>query len=67
MHIVPRLVASFLGLVFFRWLRLEQGSALRRTSLIPGLQFNCVGLASRPDAFYEVPAVRMACDVVTYL
>ncbi|CAM9453897.1 unnamed protein product, partial [Ectocarpus sp. 8 AP-2014] len=46
---------------------LIQGSALRRTSLIPGLQFNCVGLASRPDAFYEVPAVRMACDVVTYL
>ncbi|CAM9505925.1 unnamed protein product, partial [Hapterophycus canaliculatus] len=46
---------------------LIQGSALRRTSLIPGLQFNCVGLASRPDAFYEVPAVRMAFDVVTYL
>eukprot|EP00903_Cladosiphon_okamuranus_P009603 g9141.t1 len=46
---------------------LIQGSALRRTSLIPGLQFNCVGLASRPDAFYEVPAVRMAFDVITYL
>ncbi|CAM9514524.1 unnamed protein product [Pylaiella littoralis] len=46
---------------------LIQGSALRRTSLIPGLQFNCVGLASRPDAFYEVPAIRMAFDVVTYL
>ncbi|CAN0373400.1 unnamed protein product [Laminaria digitata] len=46
---------------------LIQGSALRRTSLIPGLQFNCVGLASRPDAFYEVPSVRMAFDVVTYL
>lgn len=40
---------------------------MRRTSLIPGLQFNCVGLASRPDAFYEVPAVRMAFDVITYL
>ncbi|CAM9495479.1 unnamed protein product, partial [Sphacelaria rigidula] len=46
---------------------LIQGSALRRTSLLPGLQFNTVGLASRPDAFYEVPFIRMAFDVVTYL
>lgn len=36
-------------------------------SILPGGQFLSAGLAAMPDAFYRVPAMRMALDVIAYL
>ena len=36
-------------------------------SVLPGAQFILAGLAAMPDAFYRVPAMRMALDLLAYL
>ncbi|CAN0129221.1 unnamed protein product, partial [Discosporangium mesarthrocarpum] len=63
----PQNLVGVVRMRLFAPLEMLQGSALSQTTLLPGVQFNCVGVAGLPAAFYEVPAVRMAFDVVMYL
>ena len=36
-------------------------------SVLPGLQFNLNGIIGNPVAFYTVPAVRFAYDLLSYM
>ena len=36
-------------------------------TLLPGLQFSLAGILGKPETFYEVPAVRFAFEILSYV
>lgn len=36
-------------------------------TIIPGLQFSLAGIVGKPETFYDIPAVRFAFEVFSYL
>lgn len=49
------------------WSLGSAGGAQTSLSVFPELQFLTAGLVYMPDAYYRVPAMRMALDVIVYL
>lgn len=42
-------------------------SGLPHRTLLPGLQFTLAGIIGKPAMFYEVPAVRFAFELLSYM
>ena len=42
-------------------------SLVPHTTILPGLQFWLAGLVGKPGTFYDVPAVRFAFELLSYL
>ena len=42
-------------------------SVVPHTTILPGLQFWLAGLVGKPGTFYDVPAVRFAFELLSYL
>lgn len=43
------------------------GLSGRNLTILPALQFTLAGVIGNPTKFYEVPAIRFAYDLLSYL